>query len=84
MQVPTASVGLDTGAALNHCKWHQSGHSIAAADDMGRIYIHDVAEVSWKIVNAGALTEVSPFPHTTILQKTTLKIYWQKCEISHK
>lgn len=43
-EVPTSSVAIDGGVALNHCKWHQSGHSIAAGDDMGRIYIYDVAE----------------------------------------
>lgn len=36
---------LETGAALNHLRWHQSGHVIAAGDDVGHIYLHDVAEV---------------------------------------
>ena len=44
-QVPSASASIDSGMALNHCRWHQSGHSIAAGDDVGRIYIYDVAEV---------------------------------------
>ncbi|XP_052804393.1 cytoplasmic dynein 1 intermediate chain 1-like isoform X3 [Mya arenaria] len=43
-EVPSASNVLDTGAALNHLRWHQNGHMIAAADDMGHIYLHDVAE----------------------------------------
>ncbi|KAH3868363.1 hypothetical protein DPMN_031507, partial [Dreissena polymorpha] len=43
-EVPSASSILDTGAALNHLRWHQNGHMIAAGDDMGHIYLHDVAE----------------------------------------
>ncbi|XP_045210192.2 cytoplasmic dynein 1 intermediate chain 1-like isoform X3 [Mercenaria mercenaria] len=43
-EVPSASVSMDTGVALNHLRWHQSGHTIAVADDMGHIYNYDVAE----------------------------------------
>ena len=45
LQVPSASVSMESGMALNHCRWHQTGLSIAAGDDVGRIYIYDVAEV---------------------------------------
>ena len=44
-QVPTASLAMDTGAALNHCRWHQNGHTIAVGDDMGHIYTYEIAEV---------------------------------------
>lgn len=46
LQVPSASVSMDTGAALNHIRWHQNGHTIAVGDDMGHIYNYDVAEVN--------------------------------------
>lgn len=45
LQVPTASVVAEGGVALNHCRWHGSGSSIAVGDDVGRIHIYDVAEV---------------------------------------
>ncbi|KAL8608058.1 Cytoplasmic dynein 1 intermediate chain 2 [Nucella lapillus] len=43
-EVPTASVVVESNVALNKCRWHQTGHHIGVADDMGRIYIYDVAE----------------------------------------
>lgn len=43
-EVPSASVVMDGNVALNRCRWHQTGSSIAAGDDMGRIHIYDVAE----------------------------------------
>lgn len=43
--MPTASVVAEGGVALNHCRWHGSGSSIAVGDDVGRIHIYDVAEV---------------------------------------
>ncbi|KAK3582738.1 hypothetical protein CHS0354_039782 [Potamilus streckersoni] len=43
-EVPTATVNMDMNVALNKCQWHQSGHSIAVGDDMGKISIFDVAE----------------------------------------
>ncbi|XP_076456042.1 cytoplasmic dynein 1 intermediate chain 2-like isoform X6 [Babylonia areolata] len=43
-EVPTASVVVDANVALNKCRWHQTGHHIGVADDMGRIYIYDVGE----------------------------------------
>ncbi|XP_070174428.1 cytoplasmic dynein 1 intermediate chain 2-like isoform X4 [Littorina saxatilis] len=43
-EVPTASVVVDTNVALNKLRWHQTGHHIGVGDDMGRIYIYDVAE----------------------------------------
>lgn len=41
-----ASVVVGANAALNKCRWHQTGSHIAVGDDMGRIYLYDVAEVS--------------------------------------
>ena len=46
-QVPTASTYSESGAALNKCLWHSSGHHIAAGDDAGRIFVYDVNEVHW-------------------------------------
>ncbi|XP_061179383.1 cytoplasmic dynein 1 intermediate chain 2-like isoform X4 [Saccostrea echinata] len=43
-EVPTASVVVEGGVALNHCRWHGSGTNIAVGDDVGRIHIYDVAE----------------------------------------
>ncbi|KAL8606116.1 Dynein, cytoplasmic 1, intermediate chain 2a [Nucella lapillus] len=43
-EVPTASVVVDANVALNKCRWHQTGHHIGVADDLGRIYIYDVGE----------------------------------------
>ena len=45
-QVPAASVAVDSAIALNKCRWHQSGHSIAVGDDLGKIHVYDVGEVS--------------------------------------
>ena len=45
LQVPTASVVVDGNVALNKLRWHQTGHHIGVADDLGRIYIYDVGEV---------------------------------------
>lgn len=45
LQVPTATTYVEGNTALNKCLWHQSGHSIAAADDIGRIHLYDLGEV---------------------------------------
>ena len=37
---------VEGGVALNKCRWHHSGHQIAAGDDLGKIHIYDVGEVS--------------------------------------
>ncbi|CAI9724741.1 cytoplasmic dynein 1 intermediate chain 2 isoform X31 [Octopus vulgaris] len=44
-EVPTATAVSDNNVALNRCRWHQSGHHIAAGDDNGRINVYDVGEV---------------------------------------
>ncbi|XP_021377047.1 cytoplasmic dynein 1 intermediate chain 2-like isoform X7 [Mizuhopecten yessoensis] len=43
-EVPTASVVMENNVALNRCRWHQTGAHIATGDDLGHIYIYDVAE----------------------------------------
>jgi len=43
-EVPTASITVDGNVALNRCRWHQSGHTLAVGDDMGKIHIYDVGE----------------------------------------
>ncbi|XP_036359684.1 cytoplasmic dynein 1 intermediate chain 2 isoform X35 [Octopus sinensis] len=43
-EVPTATAVSDNNVALNRCRWHQSGHHIAAGDDNGRINVYDVGE----------------------------------------
>jgi len=39
-------VTVDNNACLNHLRWHETGSYIAAGDDIGRIHLYDVAEVS--------------------------------------
>lgn len=43
-EVPTATVVTDNNVALNRCRWHHTGGHIATGDDLGHIYIYDVAE----------------------------------------
>ncbi|XP_064595198.1 cytoplasmic dynein 1 intermediate chain 2-like isoform X3 [Liolophura sinensis] len=43
-EVPSATAAMENTVALNHCRWHESGHQIAAGDDLGRIYVYDVGE----------------------------------------
>lgn len=43
-EVPSASVQVEGGVALNRCRWHASGHQIAVGDDMGKIHVYDVNE----------------------------------------
>ncbi len=45
-EVPTASTHVEGQVALNKCRWHQNGNLIAAGDDVGKIHIYDVGEVS--------------------------------------
>ncbi|KAG1651972.1 Cytoplasmic dynein 1 intermediate chain 2 [Nymphon striatum] len=42
--VPTAGVIVDGAPALNRVTWTPSGHQVAAGDDYGRIWVHDVGE----------------------------------------
>ncbi|KAG1652968.1 Cytoplasmic dynein 1 intermediate chain 2 [Nymphon striatum] len=43
-EVPTAGVIVDGAPALNRVTWTPSGHQVAAGDDYGRIWVHDVGE----------------------------------------
>ncbi|CAH1776148.1 unnamed protein product [Owenia fusiformis] len=43
-EVPTATTYIENNVALNRCRWHQSGHQIAAGDDIGKIHVYDVGE----------------------------------------
>lgn len=45
-QVPTASTYVDGNPALNRVSWTNSGQQITVGDDMGKIWIYDVGEVS--------------------------------------
>lgn len=40
-----ALVVVEGGVVFNYCRWYGSGFSIVVGDDVGRIYIYDVAEV---------------------------------------
>uniref|UniRef100_A0A8C7ZSV8 Dynein, cytoplasmic 1, intermediate chain 2b n=1 Tax=Oryzias sinensis TaxID=183150 RepID=A0A8C7ZSV8_9TELE len=44
-EVPTASVGVDGGAALNRVRWSHTGREIAIGDSEGHVHIYDVGEV---------------------------------------
>uniref|UniRef100_A0A8C7ZPD6 Dynein, cytoplasmic 1, intermediate chain 2b n=1 Tax=Oryzias sinensis TaxID=183150 RepID=A0A8C7ZPD6_9TELE len=43
-EVPTASVGVDGGAALNRVRWSHTGREIAIGDSEGHVHIYDVGE----------------------------------------
>ena len=61
LQVPVASAVVDGQLALNRCRWHQSGKDIAAGDDMGRIHVYDVGDVSSWHKNESNLWEGADF-----------------------
>ncbi|KAK2140507.1 hypothetical protein LSH36_1333g00017 [Paralvinella palmiformis] len=42
--LPTANTVIEPNIALNKCRWHQGGHSIAVGDDNGRVHVYDVGE----------------------------------------
>lgn len=44
-QVPTASVYVEGGAALNRVRWAHSGKEIATGDSEGQVQVYDVGEV---------------------------------------
>lgn len=44
-QVPTASVYVEGGAALNRVRWSHSGKEIATGDSEGHVQVYDVGEV---------------------------------------
>lgn len=44
-QVPTASVYVEGGAALNRVRWAHSGKEIATGDSEGHVQVYDVGEV---------------------------------------
>uniref|UniRef100_A0A3P9IEY2 Dynein, cytoplasmic 1, intermediate chain 2b n=1 Tax=Oryzias latipes TaxID=8090 RepID=A0A3P9IEY2_ORYLA len=43
-EVPTASIGVDGGAALNRVRWSHTGREIAIGDSEGHVHIYDVGE----------------------------------------
>lgn len=44
-QVPTASVYVEGGTALNRVRWAHSGKEIATGDSEGQVQVYDVGEV---------------------------------------
>lgn len=54
-ELPSATVQVDGPAALNRVSWTSSGQHVIAGDDMGKIWVYDVGEVSvnykWKCLN---------------------------------
>ncbi|CAG0898624.1 unnamed protein product [Darwinula stevensoni] len=45
IEVPTASVVVEEGVALNRVSWTQSGQHICVGDENGRIWVYDLSEV---------------------------------------
>ncbi|XP_024129435.1 dynein, cytoplasmic 1, intermediate chain 2a isoform X2 [Oryzias melastigma] len=43
-EVPTASVGVDGGPALNRVRWSHTGKEIAIGDSEGHVHVYDVGE----------------------------------------
>lgn len=44
-QVPSASVTVEGGCALNRVRWSSGGREVAVGDSEGRLWIYDVGEV---------------------------------------
>lgn len=44
-QVPSASVTVEGGCALNRVRWATGGREVAVGDSEGRVWIYDVGEV---------------------------------------
>ncbi len=44
-QVPSASVTVEGGCALNRVRWASGGREVAVGDSEGRVWIYDVGEV---------------------------------------
>ena len=38
---------MDGNPALNRVIWTPSGHQVAVGDDLGKVYVYDVGEVSY-------------------------------------
>ncbi len=45
-ELPTATTTIDGNPALNRIIWSTSGHQVVVGDDMGKIWVYDVGEVS--------------------------------------
>lgn len=72
IQVPTAGVVIDGAPALNRVTWTPSGHHVAAGDDFGKIWIHDVGEVSVSHFYFYAFISVFAFLFILFLQQLAL------------
>lgn len=46
-EVPTASAVVEGAPALNRVSWTPSGLHVTVGDDMGKIWVYDVGEVSY-------------------------------------
>jgi hypothetical protein len=46
-EVPTASAMVEGAPALNRVSWTPSGLHVTVGDDMGKIWVYDVGEVSY-------------------------------------
>lgn len=44
-QVPSASVSVEGGCALNRVRWASDGREVGVGDSEGRVWIYDVGEV---------------------------------------
>lgn len=46
-EVPTASINVEGNPALNKLSWTPSGLHVTVGDNQGKIWVYDVAEVSY-------------------------------------
>jgi hypothetical protein len=46
-EVPTASALVEGAPALNRVSWTPSGLHVTVGDDMGKIWVYDVGEVTY-------------------------------------
>lgn len=50
-ELPTASMAIEGGVAVNRLIWNPSGYQILAGDDSGKVWVCDVGEVLVKFLN---------------------------------
>lgn len=68
-ELPTASMEIEGGVAVNRLIWNPSGHQILAGDDSGKVWICDVGEVSFTFFNPASLSTTFNFYFSTWLNQ---------------
>lgn len=74
--MPTASTVVEGNPALNRVSWTNSGQQITVGDDMGKIWIYDVGEVSKTFYPVTALVRILFKTLVTYAHPLTSKIVW--------